>query len=129
MPANSVCPDPSLFRSVVQGERSAAEIDALAEHVEDCPRCAEAVERILPSGETLAEVLGVDTKPDEEDEDPAVQGLIERMQQMRPAEDPQTLDGYAPLGRNSSSDVTQLELDDVFAEACAWFAPAQQPDE
>src|SRR4051812_43377493 len=132
MPAISPCPTPDQLRKCVQGEHSAPEIDALAGHLEQCGRCALVAEQMLAAGATLADALAAETQFGSAADDPAVHGLIERLQKLQPAVEPETLDSFAPLGQQSGEQ-TEVEHDaaagDVLAEVRGYLAPAQQPDE
>lgn len=125
------CPDLDVIRSMVDGERSADEVEAVAVHLELCSACALAAEQMLPAGNTFADAFAAATHPNDE---LAERALIDRLQSLHPANETVTLDVMtrgdqqgngdeaATLGYASSST-------DVMAEARTMLAPAQAPDE
>ena len=79
----STCPDVAALESFARGQRSLAEAEALAVHMDQCPLCAEAVERLL-SLDTLTDALRKETLGSPDPAVPALEQLVERIQSLLP---------------------------------------------
>ena len=88
MPTAAACPDMSELDSFARGEKTPAEIEQVAEHLENCSRCAETVDQLLAS-ETLGNlVVAVRAqKAISEHAAPPVSALIDKLCALQPGLD------------------------------------------
>ena len=130
MAATIQCLDSAtLLRLFGQGG-SRVEIDSLAEHVEQCSRCGEAIDELLRKDEvTLGLGRSVDTASGPESE--ALKNLRQRLNKLRPPAPVNRNTEMMGLGSTSISGLSPpaampMSSTDV---GLTFLAPAQQPDE
>jgi hypothetical protein len=78
------CPEAALLQQFALGRLSAADIETLAAHVENCDRCARRLEA-LPARDTLIEAMSAQATAVNEPLSNVVNGLIERLRALPPA--------------------------------------------
>jgi len=78
MPGTYSCPDNQELHSYSQGKHSPAEVDLLADHIEECSRCAETLEQFM-SADTLVDPIKDQTRLVEARQSPVVDHLIEKL--------------------------------------------------
>jgi serine/threonine protein kinase/Flp pilus assembly protein CpaB len=112
MPTLSPCPAPESLERFVHGRLPEKQTSELEHHVEQCPRCLDALAS-LAGGDTLVEALnGPSTAMDVPENEEAVVALIRRLKERRPAGGGQT-----------------AALADVSRELSFLLAPPQSADE
>jgi WD40 repeat protein/serine/threonine protein kinase len=118
MPGTYSCPDDQELESYIQGKHSPAEVDQLADHIEECSRCAETLEQFM-SADTLVDPLKDQTRFVEARQDPAVERLIEKLVTLPAAAgDTFVATGDAtPAGEGEPANYVEI------------LAPAEGPDE
>src|SRR5215470_19818129 len=79
----TVCPEDQQLREIVAG-RSAADDEAFAAHLEQCPACSRRLDRLL-AGDTLLEAMQAQTIATDLSSNPAVPPLVQRLLKMQPA--------------------------------------------
>src|SRR5580765_4894701 len=82
MVASIECPAPDMLRRLVEHGGTAAEVEGLAQHLEQCEPCGQAVESLLGNSPMVAALCGSMADLPEEK---AVQELKERLRRLRPA--------------------------------------------
>src|SRR4051812_21272273 len=92
--ARDACPDPDVLADFLAGALPADRLDEVADHVEHCPRCADALTHAQPRPDDLlaglADLRGAATASGEEvcRDLAAVQGTVARERADEPAESP-----------------------------------------
>ena len=88
MPATT-CPSGDDLKAYAWGELPLRREDALADHLEVCPRCEATVQTLERQGDTLLGKLRLPVKPDPYQEEPECRQVVERViARINPAEDP-----------------------------------------
>ena len=77
------CPNEGELNRLLRGDSSPDAANAFAEHLEECVRCADAVDSSL-TGDTLAEALQAQATPLDTPPRPLIQALIQRLGRLRP---------------------------------------------
>jgi Leucine-rich repeat (LRR) protein/tRNA A-37 threonylcarbamoyl transferase component Bud32 len=113
-----LCPGRQQLERLSRGKIPYALVEPLARHLEQCDSCLRTFQA-LQNEDTLAEVLRQHAATREATLDPAVEGLIERLRSLK---------GPAP-DATASEAVTAAPTAAADAEAYAFLAPPQQPDE
>ncbi len=83
MPIVSSCPNAATFERLRSGQLSAADVEQLARHLEQCGRCAAAVEALKPD-DTLTDALRAKSTAIDRPEGDVVAKLVSRLKQIRP---------------------------------------------
>jgi hypothetical protein len=78
MPTIIPCFEPRQLERLLAGGVPADELDSAARHLEECARCAEALDRLLKQ-DTLLEAARTQTAADDGPEAAAVRALIDRV--------------------------------------------------
>jgi Leucine-rich repeat (LRR) protein/tRNA A-37 threonylcarbamoyl transferase component Bud32 len=117
-PPGALCPGRQQLERLSRGKIPYALVEPLARHLEQCDSCLRTFQA-LQNEDTLAEVLRQHAATRVTDPDPRIEGLIERLRNLKgPAADA-TASEAATVAPASAAD----------AEAYAFLAPPQQPDE
>ena len=88
MPA-ATCPSGEDLKAYAWGELPRQHADALADHLEACPRCEATVQTLERQGDTLLAKLRLPVQPDPYQEEPECRQVVERViAGITPAEDP-----------------------------------------
>ncbi|MGO8750100.1 MAG: SUMF1/EgtB/PvdO family nonheme iron enzyme [Thermoguttaceae bacterium] len=88
MPATT-CPSGEDLKAYAWGELPVQHADALADHLEACPRCEATVQTLERQGDTLLATLRLPVQPDPYQEEPECRQVVERViAGITPAEDP-----------------------------------------
>jgi hypothetical protein len=83
MPATSACPAAEVFQRLSRGQLPLPEVEQLAQHLEECGRCVDTVQR-LHVEDTLLEAMRLQETGGEEDPGSAVEDLMERLRRQAP---------------------------------------------
>ena len=83
----SACPDERQLQSILQGKASPEVQEAFADHLEQCPDCAEKLDQSLV-GDTLMEALQSQATMPDHPSDSAVKALVTGLLQQGPAAPP-----------------------------------------
>jgi WD40 repeat protein len=125
MPTVAHCPDrETLERLLAQGQ-PAEEIERLARHIEECPRCGELLDKLLQDNRTtqsLRSSSGLTAGDSAE-----LSGLMARLQQLRPVRSDETL--AASSTNVPGSLAGSLPEADATEAGTEFLGPAQQADE
>lgn len=78
MPETYSCPDNQELQSYIEGKHSPAEVDLLADHIEECSRCADTLEQFMLA-DTLVDPIKDQTRLIEARQSPVVDHLIEKL--------------------------------------------------
>ncbi|MBI1914599.1 MAG: serine/threonine protein kinase [Planctomycetes bacterium] len=122
MPANLPCPDVQAFQQLLQCQVPLSEGEQLVRHLEECPACADSVERLLAT-DTLADAVRTQEGAAERPRNERVENLIQQLCQLRPA-------GAvpSPTGSDASGEVGSACREPA-PESYSFLAPAQRADE
>jgi serine/threonine protein kinase len=115
------CPDVNRLPDIARGLLSAEEIESVAQHLEQCPRCAEQIESVQLDTELLAALRRV---PGPIAVEPNMQAMMDRLEKL-----PESPDDWATrVSGLSSTDHGQKAMTDP-AEYGAFLSPPDAADE
>src|SRR4051794_38586305 len=83
MPPVMTCPNDQRLRALFQGETPPDDVNAFADHLERCPRCAEAADQLL-ARDTVREALRSQATVDDRPGRPEVEALVGKLLQAPP---------------------------------------------
>jgi WD40 repeat protein len=129
MPDISACPDDSVLQELALGRMRPAEVEILARHCEQCPRCVQVLQ-FLRAEDTLTEAMAAQSTAQAPCCDAAVDSLIERLERL-----PLPVSVEVPMaatlvgGATPSGDAAAgAFVENIPAKDIA-LAPPQAPDE
>jgi WD40 repeat protein/serine/threonine protein kinase len=126
------CPDVAVLEQLALGAMPPAEVERLARHCEQCPRCV-ALLHNLPSKDTLIQIMASLRTPADEPLDPAAGALIDRLKRLpAPVPEENATAGPTPPPPSAGETPTPEVLPrptEATQELCAFLAPAQGPGE
>ena len=116
MAIRRTCPPPKVLTDLLEGKLVDPDLSDLSLHLEDCPRCQETAQTILPT-DTLIESLRGDAPMEDRIAQSAPRILVERLKQI-----PQVASSANPAG---PGELASLPADQHFD----FLEPPQSPDE
>ena len=122
------CPNDRELKQILQETAAAAAAESLADHLEGCGRCAEAVDRLL-AGDTLVEAMRAQATAGAAPASPALEALVQKLSGVYPSLAPgegtmtSATDTFAE-GAPPKAVQAETEID-----PCALLGPPQGPEE